>query len=424
MVTEPHLTPAARARVSPHGWRRLPSGIWVTALPLIDIGNRPRFAHLDYETLLAVVARIVGARLIAPERVVELNRFGFRLRPVISPGDAQMSSKRRCDEHDDAVLVQLAQGWDYELPVSGAGKPWVAGARTKPRKQGRLFGWGKRVGSSSMSPDAYVDWHQPLQNAHGWNHVDYSSLCTLEADEDLGVEDDAPPAVDPLPDTRRKPGPTMPTRSTIRLGSKGPDVIAWQMILGIKHDGIFGPGTQAATESWQEARGLVGDGVVGARSWAAVGQKVAVPAAVKGGSYPGDSPAIRAALRDANAAWPGRRKQSDGTIGDLAHQFKPGPDGKLGTADDVPNNSDHNIGNAVDITHDPASGCDGAEILRLALLDDRLQYGIFNAVIRNVDINGAAPRPYKGANKHTHHVHLSMKALRRGDGKPWPWAPK
>lgn len=55
----------------------------------------------------------------------------------------------------------------------------------------------------------------------------------------------------------------------IRLGSKGEDVKAWQAILGISADGIFGPKTEAATKAWQTERGLAADGVVGPKSWAA-----------------------------------------------------------------------------------------------------------------------------------------------------------
>lgn len=79
--------------------------------------------------------------------------------------------------------------------------------------------------------------------------------------------------------------PTVPTTSgvpstavkhaTIRQGSKGADVTAWQQIIGVTADGNFGTGTAAATKSWQTAHGLAADGVVGPKSWsAAVGAPV------------------------------------------------------------------------------------------------------------------------------------------------------
>jgi hypothetical protein len=56
----------------------------------------------------------------------------------------------------------------------------------------------------------------------------------------------------------------------IRRGSVGPEVVAWQKVLGITPDGVFGAQTEAATRAWQAAHGLVADGIVGPDSlhWA------------------------------------------------------------------------------------------------------------------------------------------------------------
>lgn len=59
---------------------------------------------------------------------------------------------------------------------------------------------------------------------------------------------------------------------TIREGSTGADVTAWQTLLvaaGAKliPDGAFGPATKQATVDWQRSKGLVADGVVGPVSW-------------------------------------------------------------------------------------------------------------------------------------------------------------
>ena len=81
----------------------------------------------------------------------------------------------------------------------------------------------------------------------------------------------------------------------IRNGSIGVDVEAWQRELAasprpttwtrqggaecawpvewpwpLEVDGVFGVRTEAATEAWQAARGLVVDGIVGPKTWAAV----------------------------------------------------------------------------------------------------------------------------------------------------------
>jgi N-acetylmuramoyl-L-alanine amidase len=52
---------------------------------------------------------------------------------------------------------------------------------------------------------------------------------------------------------------------------QGNDVIALQRKLGLKADGVFGLGTDAAVKSWQLAQGLATDGVVGRQSRAAIG---------------------------------------------------------------------------------------------------------------------------------------------------------
>lgn len=61
-------------------------------------------------------------------------------------------------------------------------------------------------------------------------------------------------------------------RATLRTGSRGDDVIAWQTYLRTRGavvtvDGIYGPATAAATRIVQAAAGLVADGIVGPATW-------------------------------------------------------------------------------------------------------------------------------------------------------------
>lgn len=65
------------------------------------------------------------------------------------------------------------------------------------------------------------------------------------------------------------PGP----RPTLRRGihttqpSTKPFIVEWQRVIKVTPDGQFGPGTETATKTWQRARGLDADGIVGAKSW-------------------------------------------------------------------------------------------------------------------------------------------------------------
>jgi peptidoglycan hydrolase-like protein with peptidoglycan-binding domain len=52
-----------------------------------------------------------------------------------------------------------------------------------------------------------------------------------------------------------------------KAGSRGPDVMEWQRLIGAKIDGIFGENTHKATMAWQQAKGLKVDGIVGPDSW-------------------------------------------------------------------------------------------------------------------------------------------------------------
>ena len=70
-------------------------------------------------------------------------------------------------------------------------------------------------------------------------------------------------------------GGPMP-RGTVRQGDSGPDVVALQQGLiaagySIAADGAFGPGTAAALQQFQAAKGLTADGIAGPATWAALG---------------------------------------------------------------------------------------------------------------------------------------------------------
>lgn len=64
----------------------------------------------------------------------------------------------------------------------------------------------------------------------------------------------------------------------LKKGSKGDDVIALQHLLNVEGykvtiDGDFGAKTEVAVKMLQKAHGLVDDGIVGAKTWAALGAR-------------------------------------------------------------------------------------------------------------------------------------------------------
>lgn len=121
-------------------------------------------------------------------------------------------------------------------------------------------------------------------------------------------------------------------------------------------------------------------------------------------------------LRDQiNERFPGRKKDSDGTIGDINHC--------PGSSDHCPNIVEGTVGvvTAMDITHDPAHGLDAGDLAeKLRLTEDpRIQYIISNGRIANFQALGGKPpfawRPYTGSNPHTKHFHISVRGVKNGE---------
>jgi hypothetical protein len=121
------------------------------------------------------------------------------------------------------------------------------------------------------------------------------------------------------------------------------------------------------------------------------------------------TPAAIAALRQATAHFPKRKKASDGLLPSAAHVHQ-NP------------NSDHNSGFAVDVTHDPDKGID-CTIAYIDLRNDpRVKYLIFQGRIWSRE---KGDRDYTGSNPHNKHLHISIKEECGNDTSPWfPWLPQ
>lgn len=113
------------------------------------------------------------------------------------------------------------------------------------------------------------------------------------------------------------------------------------------------------------------------------------------------------ALEEATFFWPERVRISDGICGDEAHQKR---------------KSDHNDGNAFDLTHDPFHGLDTYSLaMQLAESNDpRVKYIISNGRIWNPAVSPNW-RKYSGSNPHTKHMHVSIHATARNSRARW-WA--
>lgn len=115
-----------------------------------------------------------------------------------------------------------------------------------------------------------------------------------------------------------------------------------------------------------------------------------------------------------NAIAPNRRKDSDGTIGDPAHQARESAHNPEDSSDaDAPGNPDNQV-DARDITHDPANGCDIGvfwEQIRTSR-DMRARHAIFNRRQFSNRVVGGVPaftwRDYTGSNPHDKHGHIEI----------------
>jgi len=123
------------------------------------------------------------------------------------------------------------------------------------------------------------------------------------------------------------------------------------------------------------------------------------------------APALIAMEAEANRLAPNRSKISDGSFPSAAH-----------TAANP--TSDHEIGDALDLTTDPPEW-DMAERFRLivARKDHRVKYLIHNGTIwksyPNRGLPPWTPQVYTGTNAHKSHGHTSVLHEHRDDVSPW-----
>ena len=121
-----------------------------------------------------------------------------------------------------------------------------------------------------------------------------------------------------------------------------------------------------------------------------------------------EAPICRALLDQADERYPNRSRLSDGILSSDAHKLQ-NP------------TSDHDYGNAVDLTHSPLSGCD-AHAYAKWLASKRfpwIKYIISNSRIWSLDRYNEGWRYYNGSNPHEKHIHISIYAEYRSANVRW-----
>jgi len=174
------------------------------------------------------------------------------------------------DEMMDGMVHEQMDGMDNQVPVTGGeacptlrvGSRGQAVVRLQTLLNTNGFNVGTVDGIFGSRTLAAV---QAFQAARGLTVDGIVGVRTWTA---LGVNCAAP-----------GPGPTPPPTNncpTLRVGSRGTAVTRLQQLLTdngfpVTIDGVFGPRTEAAVRAFQTSRGLTVDGIVGVRTWTALG---------------------------------------------------------------------------------------------------------------------------------------------------------
>lgn len=143
---------------------------------------------------------------------------------------------------------------------------------------------GKDVGNFTTSNEVAV-----LVNSGLFDKISYTSSTTLYSGDILVTKTKGHTVIVVSGNNRSSSSSTTVTKTsyqTIKNGSSGDYVVKWQKFLLSQNyktcvtngtrkmlsvDGVFGDITKSITIRWQNAHGLVGDGVVGKLTWSKAG---------------------------------------------------------------------------------------------------------------------------------------------------------
>lgn len=120
------------------------------------------------------------------------------------------------------------------------------------------------------------------------------------------------------------------------------------------------------------------------------------------------APSLVTLRNEINAAHKTRDKSSDGWIGDASHAAR--------VSDHNPDYSAGGVVRAIDVDKD---GINVDELLKVLFHDARVEYVIWNGGIYTRQ-NGFRRAAYTGPNKHTGHIHVSLRHTKEAEN-PRPW---
>jgi murein DD-endopeptidase MepM/ murein hydrolase activator NlpD len=137
-----------------------------------------------------------------------------------------------------------------------------------------------KMGTTGMSTGKHLHWELQKGKKYAWNATGLNFIepvAFFEALARLGAvtataANQTTTAAPVAPAPVHGPGTKLPSRPTLRRGAPaGPHVLYLQQKLNVNPPGPFGPLTHAAVVAFQASRGLIADGIVGPRTWAALG---------------------------------------------------------------------------------------------------------------------------------------------------------
>lgn len=121
------------------------------------------------------------------------------------------------------------------------------------------------------------------------------------------------------------------------------------------------------------------------------------------------APALVQLNNELNAAFPDRDKSSDGWIGDTSHAARKSD-----------HNPDYKAGGVVRARDIDKDGINPDRLLQILIQDSRVNYVIYNGYIYSRAYS-FRKRVYTGSNKHTKHLHVSIRAGKAYEDSTKSW---